>query len=126
MPRVHFRKENVTVDALPGVNLRKLCLDYGIDPYPALGGLASCRGKGLCGTCVVGIEGEDGCLSAPSARETKALGRLPAHMKTSARLSCLAIVEGDVTVNTDPDRRPAWKRHGFYAGRPGHSWDPAS
>ena len=123
MPRVHFRKENVTVHAAEGANLRQVCLDYDIDPYPALGGMLSCRGKGMCGTCAVSIEeAEEGAVSAPGKREARFLKRLPAHLADQLRLSCCVEVTGDMTVGTDPDRKEAWKRHGYYSGRPVRSW----
>jgi ferredoxin len=126
MPRVHFRKENVTVHGPERSNLRALCLEYGIDPYPALGGAMSCRGKGMCGTCAVGVDGEDGCMSDPGPREAKFLKRQPDHLKGWLRLSCCAEVMGDVTIDSDPDRKESWKKHGFYAGRPMRSWEKRS
>lgn len=125
MPRVHFRKENVTVDAPAGSNLRELCLQYGVDPYPALGGLLSCRGKGLCGTCAVAVEGESTSLGPPDKREARFLKGLSRELAGRLRLSCRCVVQGDVTVNTDPDRKEAWKKHSFYSGRPARSWEPA-
>ena len=47
--RVHFRRENRTIHVGSDTNLRKACLSSGLDPYPLLGGLLSCRGKGFCG-----------------------------------------------------------------------------
>ena len=121
--RVHFRKENLTVHAADGKNLRQACLDHGVDPYPLLGGLLSCRGKGFCGTCAVVVDKPE-ALSPPSKREARFLkkqGALP-----GLRLSCQASVTGDLTVDTDPDKRPSWKTHPFYSGRPTRSWEPAA
>lgn len=123
MPRVHFRKENVTVQAPEGTNLRELCLKYEIDPYPALKGLASCRGKGLCGTCAVSIDCEDGALGAPDKREARFVARLPEELRGTWRLSCRAVIQGDLNVETNPDRHESWKQHGFYSGRPMRSWE---
>ncbi|RKY20447.1 MAG: hypothetical protein DRQ55_07630 [Planctomycetota bacterium] len=123
MPRVHFRKENVTVHVPEGANLRQLCVDYDIDPYPALGGLLSCRGKGLCGTCAVELEqADEGAASSPEKREAAYLKRQSEGLRQRLRLSCCVTVQGDMTVVTDPDRRESWKRHGHYAGRPVRSW----
>ena len=125
MHRVHFRKENVTFDVPGGTNLRKSCMEYGVDPYPILGGLVSCRGKGFCGSCMVSVD-EPGNLSEPSKREAKFLKKASKlHAQEVAehlRLSCQAEVTGDVTVETDPDTKPGWKTHEYYSGRPSRSW----
>ena len=120
MHRVHFRNENVTIHVPDGSNLRDACLEHGVDPYPALGGLASCRSKGLCGTCVVQTP-EPGSLSQPEKRERKALKKFDSSIE-GLRLSCQAKVIDDLTVVTNPDMEPAWKTHGYYAGRFEHSW----
>ncbi|MGQ0552260.1 MAG: 2Fe-2S iron-sulfur cluster-binding protein [Planctomycetota bacterium] len=130
---VNFRKEDVCVNVPAGANLRQACLDSGIDPYPVLGGLLSCRGKGFCGTCLVGVS-DTAALSPPSAREAKYLRKHPTGAVGAAlpegvqgyRLSCQALVQGDLTVTTDPDTGPAWRSHPFYSGRPAHSWEQAS
>lgn len=122
--RVHFRKEDVTVRVATGTNLRQACLDAGIDPYPALGGLLSCRGKGFCGTCAVEVD-EAEVLAPASKREQKYLKKLK-HDTQLVRLSCQAHVQGDVIVTTNPDMKPAWRSHGFYSGRPMRSWQVAN
>jgi len=121
MHRVHFRKENVTVDVPDGTNLRKACIDSGIDPYPALGGMLSCRGKGFCGTCVVRVDDPAG-LSAPSAREARYLRRLADESGKGLRLSCQAAVHGPLVVETDPEKADGWRQHGYYSGRFVPSW----
>jgi ferredoxin len=121
--RVHFRKENITVHAADGANLRQACMEHGVDPYPLLGGLLSCHGKGFCGTCAVVVDKPE-ALAPPSKREARYLKKrstLP-----GLRLSCQATVTGDVTVDTDPDTKPSWKTHPFYSGRPTRSWEPAA
>ena len=119
---VLFRKENVTVHVGDGTNLRQACLDSGIDPYPVLGGKLSCHGKGLCGTCVVGVDKDD-ALSPPGKREAKYLKK---HSTPGLRLSCQCTVKGDVIVTTDPEKGPAWKSHPFYSGRRVRSWESAA
>jgi ferredoxin len=125
MHRVHFRKENVTVDVVDGTNLRKACIDSGIDPYPALGGMLSCRGKGFCGTCVVLVD-DPTQLSAPSAREVRYLKRFEPELGKSLRLSCQASVRGPLVVETDPDKQDGWRQHGYYSGRFVPSWKSPS
>jgi ferredoxin len=122
--RVHFRKENLTVHVGDGANLRKACLENDVDPYPILGGLVSCRGKGYCGTCAVSVD-DLGAFKPPSKHEAKWLkSHTPEDM--AVRLSCQAEVCGDVIITTDPDTRPSWQTHSFYSGRPTRSWEPAS
>ncbi|MCB9898172.1 MAG: 2Fe-2S iron-sulfur cluster binding domain-containing protein [Planctomycetes bacterium] len=125
MHRVHFRNENLTVDVPTGTNLRTSCLQFGVDPYPVLGGLVSCRGKGFCGTCMVSVD-EPSALCTPSKREAKFLKKAKAkyapEVAEHLRLSCQATVQGDVVVTTDPDTKPGWHTHPYYSGRPIHSW----
>ena len=121
MHRVHFRKEDVTIDVPEGTNLRQACLDAGIDPYPALGGLLSCRGKGFCGTCVVRVDPASG-LGEPDRREKKFLKRLSSQLADELRLSCQGSVCGPVIVETDPNMREGWRQHGHYSGRYVPSW----
>lgn len=125
MARVHFRKENITVYAPDGSNLRELCLEYGVDPYPALGGALSCRGKGMCGTCAVSIDdgGDEHVVSPLDRKERSWLKRVPEELRGELRLSCRVEVRGDCTVNTSPDMREGWKKHGYYSGRPMRSWE---
>jgi len=125
MHRVHFRKENITFDVPDGTNLRHACIDAGIDPYPVLGGLVSCRGKGFCGTCAVGVD-EPTNLSAPSRREARYLKRLVSDLPDELRLSCQAAVHGPVTIETNPSMKEGWKTHGFYSGRYVPSWKSSS
>ncbi|MHC4845624.1 MAG: 2Fe-2S iron-sulfur cluster-binding protein [Planctomycetota bacterium] len=122
--RVHFCKENLTVHVGDGLNLRKACLENDVDPYPLLGGLVSCHGKGFCGTCAVGVDDAE-ALSPPSKREAKWIKKHTAK-DSNIRLSCQAEVAGDVIITTDPDTKPAWQSHTFYSGRPARSWEKAS
>ena len=119
--RVHFRNENVTVHVADGTNLRRACLDNGIDPYPAFKGLLSCHGKGFCGTCLVGVD-DTAHLSAPTKREARWL-RKHRHEGAPVRLSCQAEVKGDLVVTTDPVLVPGWRAHTYYSGRVERTWE---
>ncbi len=119
--RILFRRENVTVHVPEGTNLRRACLDSGIDPYPVLGGLLSCRGKGFCGTCLVEVD-DPAAVTAPDKREARWLAKHAAG-ETHLRLSCQAGCQDDLIVTTAPDRRPAWRSHPYYSGRPVRSWE---
>ncbi len=122
--RVHFRKENLTVHVPDGENLREACLASGIDPYPALGGLLSCRGHGFCGTCAVVCEPEEAL--APAEKREAGWLKGKGGGRVGLRLSCQARVKGDVTIETDPDPKPAWRTHGYYSGRHKHAWEASS
>lgn len=126
MHRVHFRKEDLTIHVPAGTNLRQSCMRYGVDPYPVLGGLISCRGKGFCGTCMVHVDQPEH-LAAPSAREArflrKAAKKYDADVAGHLRLSCQAEVRGDVIVTTNPDTKPSWRAHPYYSGRVARSWN---
>jgi ferredoxin len=122
--RVHFRRENVTVLVPDEANLRKACLDHDVDPYPLLGGLLSCHGKGFCGTCLVEVDDPES-LTPPSKREARYLKRLKSSAN-NLRLSCQAVVKGPLNVTTDPDKKPSWKTHTYYSGRIERSWEKAS
>ena len=117
---VHFRMENVTVHVADGANLRKVCLDNGIDPYPVLGGLLSCHGKGFCGTCLVGVD-DDAKLTPPTKREARWLKRHDAG--PGLRLSCQSQVQGDLIVTTDPPRATGWHAHEYYSGHIDRPWE---
>jgi ferredoxin len=119
--QVHFRNENLSVHVADGANLRRACLDHGVDPYPAFGGLLSCHGKGFCGTCLVGVD-DVSKLSPPTAREARWLAR---HVPpgTPVRLSCQAEVKGDLIVTTGPRLKPGWRAHTFYSGHVERPWE---
>jgi len=128
MHRVHFAKENVTLWAPEGANLRALALENGIDVYPFLGGKgpASCHGHGLCGKCLVVLEGEQAAASPKGKRETLTLrlwDLLTGPFRPKSRLSCQVSVHGELEVETVPDHGPRWQTHPYYSGRPVHSWE---
>jgi ferredoxin len=54
-----------------------------------------CRGRGLCGTCAVRIEGP---ISEPTSAEQKRLRRPPHRPEKRLRLACQVSVLGDLTV----------------------------
>jgi ferredoxin len=121
--RVHFRKENITIHVPDGADLRQACLDNDVDPYPLLGGVLSCHGKGFCGTCAVVVDAP-GALSPASRREARFLGKQ--RDVPGLRLSCQAVVKGSLTVDTNPDLKASWRSHPYYSGRPTRSWEPAA
>jgi ferredoxin len=119
--RVLFRRENVTVHAAEGTDLRRIALDSGIDVYPVLGGLLSCRGKGFCGTCLVEVD-DPTQLSPPTKREARWLKKHKPG-QPNLRLACQSQLKGAVIVTTDPDTRPGWEAHTYYSGRVERPWE---
>jgi len=118
--RVHFRNENVTVHVADDSNLRRVCLDNDVDPYPLLGGKLSCHGKGFCGTCLVGVDDEQK-LTPPTKREARWLKK---HKPgPGRRLSCQVAVKGDLIVTTHPGDKTGWHVHNYYSGRVDRPWE---
>jgi ferredoxin len=54
-----------------------------------------CRGRGVCGTCAVEIEGN---VSEPNDQELRRLGFPPHHRGSGLRLACQCSVLGDIRV----------------------------
>lgn len=118
---VTFRRENVTVHAAEGQDLRRIAMDHDIDLYPVLGGKLSCHGRGFCGTCLVEVD-DPAQLAPPTKREAKWLkGHHPGQ--PNLRLACQSQLKGPITVTSDPDTKPGWAAHTYYSGRPARSWE---
>ena len=106
MARIKFVKEDKEVEASLGANLRFKAQENSIDIYTFVGKLTQCGGYGQCGTCVVDIlEGMQN-LSPRTAVEEKMLRKRP----SSCRLACQTMVNGDVSVETKPDKKESLKR----------------
>ncbi len=110
MPRILFVKEEKIVECEAGANLRKVCLDNGIDLYefPRNLPLANCMGRGICGTCRVKVESNDGLTTATRA-ERLHLGSDDPTM----RLACCCSVTGDIELTSQP-RSLGWHDHAYY------------
>jgi len=87
-----------TLTAEAGTNLRELLVDNGINVYQSFTRWTNCKGKQLCGTCIVNVT--DGAINTnrKSMDEASTLRENP----DSYRLSCVAFAYGDVTVETFP------------------------
>lgn len=93
MPRVEFAGQSV--ECLPGSNLRMVLLRARLPLYNDAAQALNCRGRGICGTCTVRVEGP---VSEPSAAERVRL-RLPPHdLAAGLRLACQCSVQGDLVV----------------------------
>lgn len=88
----------VTLQAAPGVNLRQLLVDNNINVYQSVTRWTNCKGKQLCGTCIVNIAEGLSNTNWKSMDEASTLRENP----ESYRLSCVAFAYDDVTVETFP------------------------
>jgi ferredoxin len=99
-PCIKFVKEDKSVFAVDGANLRFKALENGIDLYTLMGKMMNCGGYGQCGTCVVEIaEGMEN-LSSRTEVENRKLRKKP----DSYRLACQTLVHGPVNVITKPGK----------------------
>jgi len=101
-------KESVTtLKAEKGVNVRQLLVDNGIQVYQSVTRYTNCKGKQLCGTCIVDMSAGSSNTNWKSMDEASTLRENP----ESYRLSCVTFAYGDVTVETFPPIKAAqWTR----------------
>eukprot|EP00977_Amphora_coffeiformis_P001185 scaffold244_cov172-Amphora_coffeaeformis.AAC.38 len=93
------RKEKVhTLKAPAGVNIRELCVDNGINVYQSVTRWTNCKGKQLCGTCIVNVT--DGGIN--TNRKSMDEGSTLRENPETYRLSCVAFAYGDCTIETFP------------------------
>lgn len=85
------------IQALKGLNLRRVLLDNKVEVYDLRGKMSNCGGGGSCTTCVVRlVDNEDwDATSDYEVKRTKKYG-------SNARLSCMTTIEGDCTVRVRP------------------------
>lgn len=102
------KDENVrTIKAKTGCNVRQVLTDNGINVYQSVTRWTNCKGKQLCGTCIVNITEGGGATNRKSLDESSTLRENP----DSYRLSCVTFAYGDVTVETFPPIEAAqWTR----------------
>jgi len=93
MPWVEF--EGSRVECPEGANLRMVLVRARLRLYRSASAAINCRGRGLCGTCAVSIEGP---VSPPNDAEVKRLAKFPHRPDSGLRLACQVSVHGDVTV----------------------------
>lgn len=92
------QQQTHTLTAPAGVNVRQLCVDNGINVYQSVTRWTNCKGKQLCGTCIVDITNGAIHTNRKSMDEASTLRDNP----DSYRLSCITFAYGDVTVETFP------------------------
>ena len=96
-----------TLPAPRGANLRQLCVDNNINVYQSLTRWTNCKGKQLCGTCIVNVTDGAANTNRKSMDEASTLRENP----DSYRLSCITFAYGDVTLETFPPIQAAqWTR----------------
>jgi len=95
------------IEAAAGCNVRQVLTDNGINVYQSVTRWTNCKGKQLCGTCIVNVTGGAGSTNRKSLDEASTLRENP----ESYRLSCVTFAYGDVTVETFPPVKAAqWTR----------------
>ena len=93
VPKVEFQDQEI--ECLEGSNLRMILLRARLPLYHEVSRAINCRGRGVCGTCAVEIQGH---VSEPTPEEKRRL-RLPPHnLDSGLRLACQVSVLGDVRV----------------------------
>ncbi len=98
MPTIRFAGRSV--DCLEGANLRVVLVRARLPLYNDAARALNCRGRGLCGTCAVRVEGP---VSEPTTAESRRLGA-----GSGLRLACQCKVMGDLEVT---------KLAGFFGNR---------
>lgn len=88
----------VKLQAKAGVNIRELLIDNGINVYQSVTRFTNCKGKQLCGTCIVNVANGLESTNWKSMDEASTLRDNP----DSYRLSCVSFAYGDITVETFP------------------------
>ena len=98
MPEIFFVKEDKRINVEVGGNLRKTAIDSEIGVYSnILTKLFNCRGKGICGTCVVKIDSKN--IDPPNEIEKKKLKK-KLDSDPNLRLACQLNVKNDLNVIT--------------------------
>lgn len=93
MPTIRFAGS--TIECPHGANLRVVLLRARLPLYTRVAEAIHCRGRGVCGTCAVGIEGP---VSEPTPAETRRLSLPPHRPDSGLRLACQCAVLGDIAV----------------------------
>ena len=81
-----------------GTNVRQFLVDNGINVYQSVTRWTNCKGKQLCGTCIINVADGLPNTNWKSMDEASTLRSNP----DSYRLSCVTFAHGDVTVETYP------------------------
>jgi ferredoxin len=93
VPTIRFAGQ--TVECPHGANLRVALLRARLPLYTRVAEALHCRGRGVCGTCAVRVEGP---VSEPTPAEIRRLRMPPHDPDAGLRLACQCKVLGDVRV----------------------------
>jgi ferredoxin len=93
MPKI--TAEGQTFEVAEGANLREALLSQDLDLYSAGAKVFNCHGHGICGTCLVQVEG---AVSEATKLEMTRMSLPPHSAHKDRRLSCQVKVLGDVRV----------------------------
>lgn len=96
MHKVHFERENRTIQVEPGENLRQAAIRNKFSIYPHIYKVLNCRGRGLCTSCTVQIIA--GKVEPRNETETEKLVKKP----DGFRLACQIAVNDNLIVKTHP------------------------
>ena len=96
MLKVHFERENRTIQVEPGENLRQAAIRNKFSIYANIHKILNCRGRGLCTACTVQVIA--GKVEPRNETETEKLAKKPADF----RLACQVTVNDDLVVKTHP------------------------
>lgn len=94
MPIVTIKNQEKTIEVAERSNLRKSLLKEKVELYYSINSVANCHGNGLCTSCRVEVDSEEG-LTPRTKKEIAIFGE-----KGKARLSCQTAVIGDCTIDT--------------------------
>ena len=96
MLKVHFEKENRTIEAEEGENLREASIRNKFSIYPHITKILNCRGRGLCTACTVQVLSGKGELR--NEVETDKLQKKPDDF----RMACQVAITDNLVVRTKP------------------------
>ena len=96
MLKVHFEKENRTIEAEEGENLREASIRNKFSIYPHITKILNCRGRGLCTACTVQVL--SGKLEPRNEIETDKLDKKPEDF----RMACQVAITDNLVVRTNP------------------------
>ena len=96
MLKVHFEKENRTIEAEEGENLREASIRNKFSIYPHVTKILNCRGRGLCTACTVQVL--SGKLEPRNDVETDKLKKKPDDF----RMACQVSITDNLVVRTNP------------------------
>lgn len=109
MPKVVFVNEKQEIEVPQGAILREEALKSGIQVNfllnTELGRYLNCRGHGTCGSCLVLVKKGMENLNPKGFLERFRLGVIMSAIghENESRLACQTRVNGDCTVDTNPD-----------------------